>query len=153
MEAVSSFLIVVATVVLGLVVFSLFSVYSVAEYSRQVILNEARSYAEGLYYQVGTPAGDEYPVVIKDFNYNGTLYLYFLTFTPSEANSAQYLTPPPGSGNTVIYSVTGQELYQGQLPLMKYEQGTPVLVQNLTVVWVIANVSGGLFRIGEVVVG
>ncbi|AWR94878.1 hypothetical protein [Acidianus brierleyi] len=156
MESISSFIIVIATVVVGIAVLSLFSAYAGVEFSQATILKEAQYYSEGLHVELGE--GNPIPVVIEDYNYNGTLLITDFVVSPSLLNSASVVTPSMGEevGNSytevTVYTTQGNIIYQGSIPIQDYKQGSVYFAKPDSIIWIMVNIQGNYYRIGYEVV-
>ena len=162
-------ILIIATLLIALVVFSLTSIYSSYVASNTAISNFAESVAEGLYITKTTAAvgSSSYSIVIvpEDFNYNGTIYLTAISVPPS-LYGINDISPYQGSFNVLIngtmaksqsvilYTSSLHELYQGQAPIWKSVTGAP---QTITVplgydavVFVFVPTPKGLVEVGYV---
>ncbi|EZQ02172.1 hypothetical protein CM19_10755 [Candidatus Acidianus copahuensis] len=134
MEVISSFILVVATVIIGITVLTLFSLY-ISPLSASVIEQEAaQKIASGLYYTTGKSVGSYYPVDISSM-YNVTLYLA----------STQKLGQPM---NVTVYDLSGHLLYQGEMYLLPISLGRPLLVEGHP--WILVKEGGQYYEVGQV---
>ncbi|BFH73270.1 hypothetical protein SJAV_12140 [Sulfurisphaera javensis] len=157
MESVTSFILVMATVVLGLVAVGLFASYGSITYANTVSLKQAQEYSAGLRITVGKVDGNEVPVLINDYDYNGSIYLVafyskynnpnYFTSQYAEINSTASL-----SGNAKINSLNNGILYEGQISYYKTYTGDLQLVSvkpgYYTILWIII----GYYEVGYEVI-
>jgi hypothetical protein len=140
-----------ATVVAGMVTLSLFSAYSGIEFQNTTLLEEAQYYSEGLHIEIGD--GDPIPVIVKDYNYNGTLYVTDFKINTSLLDSSSLLTPTGGNTQATVYTTSGNILYQGKITIQEIQQDQPYFVENDSILWIMVNLQGQYYRIGYEVIG
>jgi len=142
-NSVSSFILVIATLLIGVVVIGLSAVFASNQYNVSVIQNQAQNIANGLYVSVSTPvntsSGSAVFITVKDFSYQGQLY-FTAFYVPSiyENDTSQIspnlaytinngiIYPQTKIGNVVPANITTRTLYYTNLNLM--DQGNPVVL-------------------------
>ncbi len=155
MESISSFIIVMATVVIGMTVLSLFSAYAGIEFSQTTLLKEAQYYSEGLHIELGI--GNPVPVIIEDYNYKGDLLITDFVVNTS-SNSVSVITPSMGydiGGNytkITVYTTQGNILYQGEISTWTIQQGSIYFAKPDSIIWIMIDIQGYYYRIGYEVV-
>ena len=140
-ESISTFILVIATIVLGIILVGIAAFYASTQYNATTIQSQAENIANGLYIEVGEGAnvtnGQEVFVVVNDFAYQGQLYFTafyvksVLKNSTSEISplfaymqNGQIVYPSVEVGNSVPNSVTATQLYDINLNLLY--QGSPV---------------------------
>lgn len=142
-NSVSSFILVIATLLIGLVAIGLSAVFASNQYNVSTIQNQAQNIANGLYISVSNPAnvasGYTVFITIKDFSYQGQLY-FTAFYVPSvyENDTSQLspnlaytinneiIYPQIKIGNVIPSNITTRMLYYTNLNLMY--QGNPIVL-------------------------
>ncbi|AWR96565.1 hypothetical protein DFR86_02710 [Acidianus sulfidivorans JP7] len=148
MESVTSFILVMATLVMGLVSVGLFASYGSIVYSNTVSLQQAQYFASGLRVTMGKSSGNIVPIIIDDYNYNGTIYLVAFYST---VDNPEYFTPnyatinstSPQSGNAEIKTLNNGILYEGEIQYYVSHTGDIQFIsinpKYYTIIWIIAS--------------
>ncbi|ARM76821.1 hypothetical protein [Acidianus manzaensis] len=143
-NVVSVFLIIVATVLIGLVIFGLSSVYASNQFNSVTIENQAQDISSGLYLQISnnitTGSEESLFIVPQDFNYNGTIYITAF-YAPSSLYGSSLVTPQyenpsiqsninindtsPTPTSATLYFTNLKEMYSGSVTLWKSIVGAP----------------------------
>ncbi|MUM65755.1 hypothetical protein D1867_10990 [Acidianus infernus] len=168
-NSVSVFMILVATLIIGLIIFALASTYSAVVTGNASISSYASSVAQGLYISTTCPvvSGNTYSIVIvpSDFNYNGTIYLTAIAVNPSlyGSNVISPYQACPGvnvqingsSGkveNVILYTTCLKKLYCGEAQIWESTIGSPQIVTvpkcHDAVVWIFIQTQKGLVEVG-----
>ncbi|ARM75045.1 hypothetical protein B6F84_02710 [Acidianus manzaensis] len=135
-----------ATVVLGLVAVGLFASYGSITYANTVSLQQAQDYSAGLRISLGKAEEGTIPVVIQDYDYNGSIYLvaFYSKYNNPNYFTSQYAeinSTSPLSGNAKIYNLNNGILYEGQINYYKTYTGDLQLVSvkpgYYTILWII----------------
>ncbi len=172
-DAITSFILILATIVIGLVIFAFLGSYFATQAAQVNISKEAQVLAASLQVKelLSQEGGYDYAVLYPYLNgYNG--HLYIMAFSVSQLNpSSEELITPSSSPNWIeinetsptinkivtIYTTSNSILYSGNAELYKT---TPNSVQFLNfpnnqyvIVWFIANIGGKMVRIGYEVIG
>lgn len=130
--AISSFILVILTIILALGIFAFASFYLSAQAVSAETINEAQNIANGFYIQMTPPTivNNNYcfAISLKNFNYNGTLYMTIFYYDKSLYGNP-YITPEFSKGwgildgttgktyDIEIYSISLSSLYQGPIKL------------------------------------
>lgn len=139
-----------ATVILGLVLFSLFATYGAITYANTLNLQQAQQYAAGLRIVNGKPADNIIPVLITNYVYNGPIYLVVFyspynnpNYIPSDPSYAQINATFPINANLKILSLNNGILYQGVIGYYKTYIGDIQFIQlkpgYYTILWIVVN--------------
>lgn len=150
MESVSSFILVMATVILGLVTFSLFASYGAITYANTISLQQAQQYAAGLRIVTGKPVSNIVPVIINNYAYNGPIYIVVFyspynnpNYIPSKVEYGIINWTKPLLSNVKILTLNNEILYEGSIQYYKTYSGNIQFVQikpgYYTILWVIVN--------------
>lgn len=166
MESLSSFILVGATIILGVIIFSLFASYGAIYATNALEVQEAQYYSSGLRISAGSPAGNQVPIIINDFNYpNGCIYLVAFFIKPCYSKSASTVTPScfalinstsPTEMTLTILGLNGNIIYEGNADVYKAHVGNLELVCTkpgyYTELWIIMKIDCKFFRIGYYVI-
>ena len=140
-DSISSFILVIATIVIGIILVGIAAFYASTQYNTTTIQTQAENIANGLYIAIGSNAsvanGQNVFVVINDFAYHGQLYFTAFYVQSVLKNSTSEISPLfaymqngqivyPGVevGNSVPNSTFATQLYDINLNLLY--QGSPV---------------------------
>ncbi|MBB5255036.1 hypothetical protein [Sulfurisphaera ohwakuensis] len=148
-SSVIAFILIIATILIGLVVFSLSSIYATYQYTRVNLQQQAESISNGLYISISNnvTAGSTISLFLvpQDFNYNGTIYLTVF-YVPSSLKGNQMITPQfaytqngeivyatvngsaPNVPVTTLYFTNLNIMYQGEMKLWKTITGAPQVI-------------------------
>lgn len=164
------FILLIATVIIGLLVFALTSIFSSYIASNSAISSYASDVAQGLYISktVAVNSGNYYSIVIvpTDFNYNGTIYLTAIAVNPALYGNNQ-ISPYQGSFTAIkingtipsnspvtLYTTSLHELYSGNAPIWKSVMGATQIVTIPkgydAIVWIFIPTQKGLVEVGYV---
>jgi len=132
------FMLIIATILIGLVAFGLSSVYASYQYNKLAIQNQAQNIANGLYIsvsnKVGTNNGYTLFVVVNDFNYRGSLY-FTVFYVPSNLeNSSQLITPQfaYAQNGQIVYPKINTELTSVQASMLYFTNLNPMYQGTIT---------------------
>ncbi|MFP3163906.1 hypothetical protein [Acidianus sp.] len=162
MESLSSFILVGATIIIGVIIFSLFASYGAIYSTNTLEVQEAQYYSSGLRISSGSPAGNQIPVIINDFNYPvGCLYLIAFLIKPCYSKSASTVTPMcyalinstvPTKMTLTVLGLSGNIIYEGEIETYKVYVGNIEFVCTkpgyYTELWVVMKIDCQFFRIG-----
>ncbi len=171
-ESVTSLILIAATILVGLVVFSYLGGYFTAQSAQVNFTKEAQVLATSLRVgQLTNQEGNEEYVVLYPYlkGYSGPLYVMAFSVSTYYSSAQNQITPSaptfsgyvhvngtPTSENVKIYSTSGSVLYVGNAEIY---QTAPNSVQFLNfkatstvVVWFIASLDGQMVRIGYTVI-
>jgi len=135
-NSISTFMLIIATILIGLSVFAITSVYVSQQYANINVQNQAENIANGLYISYIGGVNDSYSLTVYDYNYQDILY-FTVFYVPSVyENNTQYITPQFAyrTNGNIIYpkvdvnyiTVQTSTLYFTNLNLM-YEGGNVTL--------------------------
>ncbi|BFH72243.1 hypothetical protein SJAV_01870 [Sulfurisphaera javensis] len=149
-SSVVAFILIIATILIGLVVFSLSSVFASYQYNTISIQTQAENIANGLYVTISNNESISNSnnitlfIVPQDFNYHGIIYLTVFYVPSYFKQSSDEITPQlayTSSGkilyglvngtttgktyNTILYSTSLKEMYEGEITLWKTVTGAP----------------------------
>ena len=143
-NSVSSFILLIVTVLIGIVAIGLSAVFASNQYNASLIQSQAQNIANGLYISVSNPAimsnGYAVFITVKDFNYQGSLYFTVFYISNVFRNASSQISPSlayilngkivyPRNvkiGNSVPPYITATTLYYTNLNLMY--QGNPIIL-------------------------
>jgi hypothetical protein len=166
MESISSFILVGATVIIGVVLFSLFASYGAIYSASTLEVQEAQYYSSGLSISSGSPVGNKVPIIINDFNYqNGSIYLVAFFIKPCYSKSASTIDPrnfalinstTPTTTTLTILCLSGNTIYEGKTEVYKsYVDDLQFVCTKpgyYTELWIIMKIDCQFFRIGYYVI-
>ncbi|TRM83732.1 hypothetical protein DJ522_05870, partial [Sulfolobus sp. F3] len=136
-NAVTEFVLVVVTILIGLVLFSLVSSYSTYQVSNYAVLSEAQQIAYNLKIDIVT-LEDGYTLIVpySYSSYNGSLYLTVFQAPAYLINSSNLLNPTmPGISYVTIYnSTSGNQISFIQLDGRIYSLSNQQLPSPLSVI-------------------
>lgn len=154
-----------ATIVLGIVIFSLFASYGAIITTNALEIQQAQYYSSGLWISSGSPVGNQVPLIINNFNYKGPIYLVAFFIEPKYSSSASVIAPTnfarinstsPLTMALTVYDLSGKILYDGNTKVYEAYVGNLELVcfkpGYYTVVWIIVKIDSKYFRIGYYVI-
>ena len=128
-NAVSTFILVIATVLLGLSAFAITSVFTAQQYNNVNIQNQAENIANGLYISYAGSGGNSYSITVYDFNYQGPIYFTVFYVPNVYKNDTQYLTPQ------FAYGTNGQIIYPQIKPSYSEVQASTLYYTNLNLMY------------------
>ncbi len=164
-SSVSSFILVVATVLIGIVLFGLLSSYIATQAAITDEIREAQALASSL--QIRDQISNNEAIVVPYLpGYSQPIYIVAFNVTSNviTAESLSFITPSMGTpinnlnyteANLVtltIYSASDKEIYTGQVYLYNTTSTSVTIVplqpNSYTILWFLANIDGKLYRIG-----
>ncbi len=162
MESISSFILVGATIIIGVIVFSLFASYGAIYSSKTLDVQEAQYYSAGLRITSGSPLNDKVPIIICDYNdKSGTVYLVAFFIKPCEVKSASEVMPncfasinstSPSELNAEVLGLSNCIIYDGTLKAYETNIGNLEIVCTkpgyYTEIWILMKIDCNFYRIG-----
>ena len=145
-NTVSTFILVVATLLIGLVALGLFAFYFTQQYNLTKIQDQAENIANGLYITVSknvTINGDmSLYLTVNDFNYQGSIFFTVFYVPNIYKNDTQYLTPQFAymSNGQIIYPQIKPSYSEVQVSTLYYTN-LNLLYQGSVTLWEIPNLS------------
>ncbi|BBG23649.1 hypothetical protein [Sulfuracidifex tepidarius] len=173
-ESVTSLILIAATIIIGLVVFSFLGGYFTVQSAQVNDSKEAQVLSTSLQVkQLVNQEGDENYVVIYPFlkGYNGPLYVVAFSLSSFYSSSQNLITPaaptfngwvdingtPGKMENVKVYNTGDGVLYDGSMMIyttspnavqfINFNQGSTVMV------WFLVNINGEMARIGYTILG
>lgn len=168
-DVVSSFILIIATIIIGLVVLGYFFGYFGIQSANAIAAKEASSIASSL--QIKELAvqnvGNKTSIIILPYDpqYSSRI-IYIAVFTFNKSNlSPQAITPSPSSNwipvnssnptistSLTIYSPSNDILYQGPIKMYQTYMNTPQFINlnkgEKAMVWIIVNENNNYYRVG-----
>ncbi|BDC19514.1 hypothetical protein [Acidianus sp. HS-5] len=166
MESISSFILVGATIIIGIVLFSLFASYGAIYSAKTIALQDAQYYSAGVRVTSGSPVGNQVPVIICNYNdKDGRLILVSFFIKPCYVKSASEIEPAcfalinstaPSEINAEVLGLSNCIVYNGILKGYKANTGNLEMVcikpGYYTELWIIMKVDCQFYRIGYYVI-